>query len=63
MSYTAVDGDSLWRIYERNKAKGSTFDWDDYKKANPEFANGKTMYAGDSVNIPQKVIPDEASKG
>jgi len=59
MSYSVVEGDSLWGIYKRNKAKGNTSTWADYKKANEEFANGKIMHEGDSVNIPEKTIPDE----
>ena len=59
MSYSVVEGDTLWGIYKRNKAKGNTSSWEDYKTANEEFANGKTMHEGDSVNIPEKTIPDE----
>jgi len=62
MSYSVVKGDSLWGIYIRNKAKGNTYSWSDYKKANPNYANGQTMHVGDQVNIPQKIIPDESSK-
>lgn len=57
MSYSVVQGDSLWGIYKRNKAKGNTSSWDDYKKANPEFADGQMMHPGDSVSIPNETIP------
>ena len=59
MNYTAVRGDSLWGIYKRNKAKGNTHSWGDYKAANPNFKDGQTMHPGDSVTIPEKIIPDE----
>jgi len=59
MNYTAVRGDSLWGIYKRNKAKGNTHSWGDYKAANPNFKDGQTMHPGDSITIPEKIIPDE----